>query len=227
MFERTERNDTLKIEMLVLSFPFGKVPIMDTHNTTHALLLDESTKDWSGLSTHPNLTIQHLLEFPDKPWSWNKVSKHPNITIDDIIHHELPWSMECVGGNPNMTIQDIQRIQHRLIRTSWIHLTLNRSIPIKDMLDNPHFPWDWVALQHRTDPEITLDFLLSLSSTFQWQYLSEHPNIKVDDVKAHPEIPWDWFWLSKNPNMTHEFVSENPDKPWSAFWLSKVSNIHL
>jgi len=200
------------------------------------ILMPTLESDFQALSTHPNLSIDWLTRFPNEAWRWTQVSQHPNIHIEMILDHlELPWHMECVGHNPNMTMEFVHNpvLNTRFLQTTWLALTLNRSISIQDMLDHSHLPWRWSAFVHRQEPEITLEFLLSLHcrvslpSPIRWQiqFLSAHPNITVEDVNAHPEIQWDWVFLSQNPNMTQDFVDNNFTRPWSWFWLSK-NGIH-
>jgi hypothetical protein len=33
-------------------------------------------------------------------------------------------------------------------------------------------------------------------------------------VEANPDKPWDYDWMSQNPNISWEIVEANPDKPW-------------
>ena len=49
-----------------------------------------------------------------------------------------------------------------------------------------------------------------------WDYdgLSENPNITWEIVQANPTKPWDYDDLSENPNITCEIVQANQHKPW-------------
>jgi hypothetical protein len=40
-----------------------------------------------------------------------------------------------------------------------------------------------------------------------------------DIVKANPDKPWDYELLSDNPNITWDIVKANPDKPWDYEFL--------
>lgn len=40
-------------------------------------------------------------------------------------------------------------------------------------------------------------------------------------IRDNPDKPWDWNYLSENPNITWEIVRDNPDKPWNYTDLSK------
>jgi hypothetical protein len=55
-----------------------------------------------------------------------------------------------------------------------------------------------------------------------WNYesLSENPNITWEIVDANPQIPWDFHLLSMNPNISFDVVEQNPQIPWSYHNLS-------
>jgi len=37
---------------------------------------------------------------------------------------------------------------------------------------------------------------------WDYKFLSENPNITLEDVLGHPNLDWDYKLLSKNPNIT-------------------------
>ena len=46
-------------------------------------------------------------------------------------------------------------------------------------------------------------------SYWDYDYLSENPNITFDIVQNNPEIGWDYEGLSKNPNTTFDIIKNN------------------
>ena len=50
---------------------------------------------------------------------------------------------------------------------------------------------------------------------WNWNYISENPNITWDIIKENPDKPWNWYYISKNPNITMDIIRENPDNPWN------------
>ena len=36
----------------------------------------------------------------------------------------------------------------------------------------------------------------------------------MDIIESNPDKPWDWECISENPNITFEFVKKHIDKPW-------------
>ena len=68
--------------------------------------------------------------------------------------------------------------------------------------NNPHKPWNWDSI-------------------------SENPNITIEFINKYPDKPWDWDWVSKNPNITMEIIDNNPDKPWKWNYISINPNITM
>jgi hypothetical protein len=56
---------------------------------------------------------------------------------------------------------------------------------------------------------------------WNWEYLSENPNITWDIVVDNPEKKWDYDSLSVNPNITWDIIEANLDKPWIYELLSE------
>ena len=42
---------------------------------------------------NPNITMEIIEKYPDKPWDWNWISRNPNITIEFIEKYlDKPWN---------------------------------------------------------------------------------------------------------------------------------------
>jgi hypothetical protein len=84
---------------------------------------------------------------------------------------------------------------------------------------NQDKPWDYNWLSQ--NPNITWDFVLSNpDKTWNYDYLSENPNITWEIVSSNQEKPWHYIWLSLNPNITWNIIKSNHDKPWRYDLLS-------
>lgn len=59
---------------------------------------------------------------------------------------------------------------------------------------------DFTMLSGNDPLESLLDFV------WDWGYISAHPRITCELVKANMDKPWDWYRLSDNPNLTMECV---------------------
>jgi len=54
--------------------------------------------------------------------------------------------------------------------------------------------------------------LLNPDKPWNWQYISENPNITWEIIHANPDKPWNWRHISKNSNITWDIIHSNPDK---------------
>jgi len=54
-----------------------------------------------------------------------------------------------------------------------------------------------------------------------WDYneLSQNPNITFEIIKNNQDKPWEYKLLSCNPNITWDIIKENPNIPWDYFNL--------
>jgi hypothetical protein len=57
--------------------------------------------DFYHISSHENITFNHILDNPRFSWNWYQVSKNPNITFKHYNKHpKLPWDIEGLCRNP-------------------------------------------------------------------------------------------------------------------------------
>ena len=68
--------------------------------------------DWQELSDAPNLTMNIVDKYHNKPWNWKELSRHPNLTIEIIDKYsDKPWDWEFISRNTclNLTIEIIDK----------------------------------------------------------------------------------------------------------------------
>jgi hypothetical protein len=52
------------------------------------------------ISWNPNITLNDILEHPDKGWDWFWISQNPNITLKDILKYpDKGWHWEWISQN--------------------------------------------------------------------------------------------------------------------------------
>ena len=45
-----------------------------------------------GFSYNPNITMEIVEKYPDKPWNWYRISCNPNITMEIVEKYpDKPW----------------------------------------------------------------------------------------------------------------------------------------
>lgn len=97
---------------------------------------------------------------------------------------------------------------------------------IKDILKTWRVPMDLFAplSKYYKSTVNDLENLLELfpDKPWNWELLSENPNVTWEFVQRHPEMPWSWVGLSKNPSITWEIIQRSPEKPW--VWRGIIEN---
>ena len=54
--------------------------------------------NWEYISMNPNITMEFIEKYPEKPWDWDWISGNPNITMEIIEKHpEKPWNWDCIS----------------------------------------------------------------------------------------------------------------------------------
>jgi len=92
------------------------------------------------------------------------------------------------------------------------------------LLLNPDKRWDWNGISE--NPNITWEIIKeNPNKDWSWWYISRNPNITWEIIKANPNKPWNWHGISSNPNITWEIIKANPNKPWSWYGVSCNPNI--
>ena len=57
--------------------------------------------DWSWISENPNITMDIIEKYPDKPWNWSAISNNSNITMEFIEKYpDNPWDWYRISCNP-------------------------------------------------------------------------------------------------------------------------------
>ena len=158
------------------------------------------------------LTYQDILSAYHQHWS-------------DYVTENLgkAWNWHYLSGNSNVNEQMI---------------TNNPSLPWKrrQFIFNNTLSWNYfnqwfktVLAQHGPDHAFWTD-------TYLWEYLSEHPNLHIDNVLEYPHLPWEKTSLVTGPNMTYQMFTDTfitsdwcslTEKMWAYSWASGVDFISI
>ena len=78
--------------------------------------------DWNGISWNPNITMEFIEKYSDKPWDWNGgISRNPNITMEFIEKYSnKPWNWYYISYNQNITIEFIEKYPDKSWNWGWI-----------------------------------------------------------------------------------------------------------
>lgn len=95
------------------------------------------------------------------------------------------------------------------------------------IITNSDKPWDWERLSE--NPNIIWNITQPIpDKPWNWKLLSWNPSITWDIVKSNPHRPWNWYWLIRNLSITMDIIMANSNKEhcnW--YWLSSNPNITM
>ena len=88
----------------------------------------------------------------------------------------------------------------------------------------PEFKWDWNAISQ--NPNITWDIVANNpDKPWYWYAISRNPNITMDIIANNPNKLWNWNAIPNNLNITMDTIENNPNKPWDRDGISCNPNI--
>jgi len=104
---------------------------------TMEIILDEQHRlwDWDYISAHnKNITIQDIVNYPDKFNNWEKISANLNISLKDIKNNmTLPWNWQMLSSRPDLTAEFVIWVCNNPTYDSLLYRFLNM----------PNNLWDW------------------------------------------------------------------------------------
>jgi len=154
---------------------------------------------WNHLSkTIPGSVI---AKYPSKNWRSTLFHKNANITLEDAQLLEKFDVSYC----SDITIDYIRNAaspecrQHWQAKLNW--QVLSRRMSVTDIFENMDLPWNF-------------------------QYVSENPNITFANVLENLDKNWDWDKLSANKSITMIDYVKWPNHPWNIELLLKKCNLN-
>ena len=91
-------------------------------------------RNWYGLSSNPNITIEIVNANPDKPWNWYGLSSNPNITMEIVnANPDKHWNWYGLSWNPNITIEFVNANLDK--PWSWDGLSINNFSKEKELFN--------------------------------------------------------------------------------------------
>lgn len=211
---------------------------------------------WDSLSENPSITFDHIESHMDKPWNWWILSKHPSLTFEVVLRHmDKPWNWYEISRHPNISWNMIES-NLEILPWKWSGITMNPSVTWKEVLKYSKCPWLWYALCANTNPLAFHDMPSDLFKNihhhcdlsrismhpsfdlqqillqanripFDWTCVSQHPQLRIEEVLRYPELPWDWSMISQHSNITLEHFKQYPTLPWNSTSLSRNPDLHI
>jgi hypothetical protein len=190
--------------------------------------------DWECISHNDNMTWDFFKKNFDKDLCLYNLSVHPCITWDVIRQNlesidpdepEITW-WNYIHRNDNL----IQNVPMDLIikysdlidDECWGYLSFSKSITMSDITNNLDLPWDWEEVSN--NPNITIDFIKNdLQSPnpkdWNWENLSKNDSISLSDIENNTDLPWDWESISRwKKDITIDFIKNDLQSPNPKDW---------
>lgn len=181
---------------------------------------------------NPNLTWQHVLDYPAHNWDWKYLSQHLGISIQTIIDNpEYPWNWSRVCYRSDITWDHI-RTRLSDSKLMWNHLS--EVIPCDIIMAHLNAPWVWENVSD--NPTLTWEMIRDYpDKAWSWSSVLVNPGLTWEDilvtggdqVKVVISAGWiveftceDAFdYISVNPNLTWEFIHSHPSYRWNWFYF--------
>lgn len=100
----------------------------------------------------------------------------------------------------DMVLQDIVRNPSK--KDEWTFENLCTTIPVDTLLAHGFYPKDQICRNGIMN--ITFDTILRTYQTqtisWDWEYITMHKSVRIEDILAHPELPWDIRQIPNNPH---------------------------
>ena len=127
------------------------------------------------------------------------------------------------------------------------------SITLKDVENNPKYPWHWTCMSVRIGRDyVTAEFIdkfenmewnwnlvklaiqLNLtdvveypSNNWRWKVASYSSTLTIIDINKYPKSNWNWSYLSQHPNIAMQDINNHPEYPWEWAFVSDNPNLTM
>ena len=195
-------------------------------------------KDLNDISCKVPLEI--VLKYPDRPWDWGRkgLSCNPNLTLEFIKKfREKPWCISYSNGYYDDSIKELNQNDvckyNYKVNSSGIYnyynkdtlllysgLSFHKNFSIDWVKELPEFGGDWVldnSKQHITYWHNSNDHL----KYFMINNIIVHQShFNISWIKMFPDRDWDFEELTDNSNLDMSWIEQYPFENWSFKKLS-------
>lgn len=165
-------------------------------------------------------------------WSWNQLSQNPNITLDIIDKYpNKPWNLKFVIQNPNMTLEYIEKNIDK--PWDWYFISNYKNLTLDFVIKYIHKPWNYGMMMCNVNLTEKLIENAQICEQFDkqinWYNISSLGKITIElfEKYADSDKYWHYEMLSRNSNFMIEFTNKAPDKPWNWGWISAHKNVTM
>jgi len=127
--------------------------------------------------------------------------------------HHLAWSLIGRTTREQQLDHVYQLLVHPDENKRW-RLSVSEFLDISVVELHPEWPWDYDGLSE--NPNLTWE-IVQKSPHQPWNYykLTIHPCVTWKIIMDHPELPWKFSLFVRNPNATWEILQQHPEIEWN------------
>lgn len=209
--------------MLVMTNQISIMNIVESEWTSYWLNFLKSftsnNLDYGKLSKNYNMTMGIILDNPDKDWSGTSVSRNHITMTETLLHRKAGVNFVLYHVLIRKVLNNVElALMNKDVKGVCFAISKSPRLTIKDIRENPHFPWTWFSLAQNFSFQDIKD---NLDLPWDWKYIS-WMKASIKDVEENPSFPWCWNSLSSNDGIDIGFVLRNIGKNWE--WSDLVFN---
>lgn len=157
-------------------------------------------------------------------WNWYQCSLNPHLTMEMVEQYASYIDYSALSRNTiflsQITIDFLKRYNCRPWDWEKVYIDVHKRLP--EVVD--------IYLQHDADPTnklLPMEKIIELTEADKHftkeellgEILSEHKDLTIPFVLAHPEMAWDWFSITRRARWNWKEVLDYPDLPWDKEYM--------
>lgn len=214
--QKRDKSNKKYLEKVVKQFSKIKFEILSKRKDIKidsGLILSNKDKnwDWKGLSENEKAEISNelILELKDKNWDWKALSKRKKIefsneTLIQLLDRDWDWNYLSENENIDFNVEFIEKTKAK--SWNWISVSRHKSfvptIEILSLTKDLDLDWEYISQHSSLNP--TKEILAKFENKWDWQSITENPQINFDDIGFIERFSdkWNWRFICESGKLT-------------------------
>ena len=227
-----------QIEGKILKYPIQKIKTKSNiiPNTKSSKVLNwkfirkhHDNQDWATLSSHSDLHVSFIFNFPDKAWDWMKLSrqvfKSQSVKMTKLVEkfHDKPWDWEYLSSRSDIDLSLLYKFPNK--SWDWKGMMIYRPLVVMQLIkDFPDKPWYYESIAKNKSIKMNWDIVYNTIEKWDIQTLFYNHGHNWDLVIKFPD-KWSKSWKSLSKIVDWDTLQKYPDLPWDFKIICKKSDI--
>jgi ssDNA thymidine ADP-ribosyltransferase, DarT len=191
---------------LLLEFQQIHFPILSQRKDIELnsdLILETRNRDWDWqvLSENEKAEISNelILELKNKNWNWQALSKRKNIefsneTLLQLLDKDWDWNYLSENTNLEFNADFIEKTKSKSWNWKLVsrHKSFSLSVEILTLTKDYDLDWQYISKHSSLSP--TKEILAKFENKWNWQSITENPQINFDDIDFLERFADKWNW---------------------------------